>query len=230
MTTDSPFAHLRHDLPQRFPEIFAGLKDPRSRLHDGLCVDDGWLPLVEAACEALVSADGATRLRQIKEKFGALKIHLGGSSRAQQIAHFSDALSLRFCEICGTPGRPTIDASSWHQTLCEAHAGDRGAKFVGTWDVPPDLAVLQARWPCLSATRMTDIPTGWLDVLDALGEREDRCGIGAPCRHIVRTPDGRAEIDWPGLNDAGQGAVALVSALLPKIDPETGALRAGDGP
>ena len=103
---------LQRLLITRYPHIFPdGDFPPRSGL------GNGWLCLVDAICERLqcwTAHNHAPQLvaQQVKEKYGELKFYvspLPDSSlpRAEQqgMIGMAGELSLRTCEVCGSPGR-----------------------------------------------------------------------------------------------------------------------------
>ncbi len=105
-------SELRRLLCSRYPRIFPdGDFPPRSGL------GNGWFGLVDATCERLqfwTDHNHAPQLvaQQIKEKYGELKFYvspLPDSSpprTAQQgMIWMIGELSLRTCELCGSPGR-----------------------------------------------------------------------------------------------------------------------------
>lgn len=109
-------------LRSRFPSLFARPCE--------ISVRAGWRGLVEALCEQLqAEADrghGQPVARQIKQKFGALRVYLrvapasAADSRFDALTDFAGRLSTRTCEHCGAPGRLIVGGYFW-QTTCAAH-------------------------------------------------------------------------------------------------------------
>lgn len=99
-------------------------------------VEAGWLPLIDETLgrlEELLRAEGELEnsgVRQIKEKFGALRIyvrpHHGSwpdSTSRGTLAIVAEAQkrSAEQCEICGRTGQIEV-IDHYHQTLCMEHA------------------------------------------------------------------------------------------------------------
>ena len=109
---------------EMFPDAFI---DRRKEMvqpfgDEGIGVFAGWLPLVEEALGKLAGLGGIV-VTQIKEKFGALTIHVGDPmSRDEARAIIEDArqASLFICEFCGQPGKSQRMASGWFKTMCES--------------------------------------------------------------------------------------------------------------
>lgn len=109
-------------LRSRFPLLFARQCE--------VSVRAGWRGLVEALCEQLqAEADcghGQPVARQIKQKFGELRVYLSiapasaAASRFDALTDFAERLSTRICEHCGAPGRLIVGGYFW-QTTCVAH-------------------------------------------------------------------------------------------------------------
>lgn len=114
----------------------------------------GWYGILERYFEAVRAAvpggmEKAWSLRQVKEKFGGLRIYADFGFAAQpKLArevvepirvsiscayYLAECRADRTCEVCGQPGRPLIrgGASSWHMTRCRDPAD--GGVPVGSW-------------------------------------------------------------------------------------------------
>lgn len=68
-------------------------------------------------------------LIQIKEKFGGLRIYLGGMVEGlyedvDNIVTNAEEESYKICEVCGKPGK--LYETGWMKTLCEDHAKQSG--------------------------------------------------------------------------------------------------------
>lgn len=100
-------------------------------------VDAGWLNVIDqalSAIEGFLRAEGwieVARVRQIKEKFGGLRIYVRPDHEvdwpdeiAQGVLKIRDEFegrSKHICEICGDPGEIRV-IRHYHQCLCEHHA------------------------------------------------------------------------------------------------------------
>lgn len=85
----------------------------------------GWFPLIEKTLIKLVRIardDGLDRLRvrQVKEKFGGLRIYLsGGNDRADAAVAAAQLQSLKICDLCGGAVLAPLPQTGWVITRCE---------------------------------------------------------------------------------------------------------------
>ncbi len=97
--------------------------DPSQQLPDYVQdVGSGWHPIIARLHEELLRVAPGYVARQVKEKFGALRIYLDyelgvDADAAEVLLEAAEAESLRTCEFCGAPGRPT--SSGWIKTTCD---------------------------------------------------------------------------------------------------------------
>lgn len=85
----------------------------------------GWSWLIDAALQLIHYRAEAQHLevqvRQVKEKFGALRIyHHGGDACTDAICDIIERVSENVCEVCGGAGI-NLPAHKWLSTRCEAH-------------------------------------------------------------------------------------------------------------
>lgn len=67
-------------------------------------------------------------VKQIKEKFGTLRIYLEGYDNAiTEISNFAEHMSITTCEECGNIG--SLRKGSWVKTLCDRHEIERQTKL-----------------------------------------------------------------------------------------------------
>lgn len=97
-------------------------------LYYGIECGKGWeklyLPLIER-----VQAEGG-ELRQVKEKFGALRIYTAGiSNELRDDISRAEHDSITVCEMCGEPGVLGNYGSFWIKTLCPTHQQERIVEF-----------------------------------------------------------------------------------------------------
>jgi hypothetical protein len=89
----------------------------------------GWIPLLDRLAEDLIALGWDRSLDQVKEKFGGLRFYIGTASpplsrdvrdRIHRRITWAEAESLRTCEQCGAPGRPTQPGGEGGvvETLC----------------------------------------------------------------------------------------------------------------
>lgn len=92
--------------------------------YDG--IGDGWFVLVDTLCHGLqhLTDNGAgpqVHALQIKQKFGELCFYAEGCDSLQAgMIYMASLISMRTCEVCGSPGERVEQEGHW-QTLCPAH-------------------------------------------------------------------------------------------------------------
>lgn len=115
------------ELPEGFPtpEILGG-------------VGPGWWPIIEELHKQLLTIDPDYTLGQVKEKFGQLRYYVTFKQYAERDSYslgetaisLAEALSLRYCENCGTSNDVTTGGVrpeapySWVKTLCPTCRGE----------------------------------------------------------------------------------------------------------
>lgn len=116
---------LDRALCERYPKLFARRHDRTSCMAEGFACEDGWHHIVDALCfrlQAETDQHGAPQLvvRQIKQKLGSLRFHVGPDATPRQRAmiELAQSVALRTCEICGAPADGADDVLS---VRCEAH-------------------------------------------------------------------------------------------------------------
>ena len=58
---------------------------------------------------------------QVKEKFGSLRFYIeGGTDEDYAAIDLAESVSVRTCEVCGSPGK--LRGNHWLKTLCDEHA------------------------------------------------------------------------------------------------------------
>lgn len=106
-------------------------------------IEDGWLPLIAESLDEFERCLekhgwlGRAVIKQIKEKFGGLRIYVRPKNAS---AHFpkmlaaamlticdqAESRSMQTCELCGDPGK-LDNFGGYYQTLCTRHADERRA-------------------------------------------------------------------------------------------------------
>ena len=81
---------------------------------------DGWLHLIDATLRTVSAEDAHFIIRQIKEKFGGLRIYLTADASLYPMLNVVEHISLMTCEECGKPGKQISD-KGWIKTRCEVH-------------------------------------------------------------------------------------------------------------
>ena len=87
-------------------------------LEDSLgSVGDGWADLVRAFYQACT--DAGIKIVQVKEKFGGLRMYTDyPPAHIRKLEVEMETKSLKTCEPCGKPGKPTTN-NYWIKTVCE---------------------------------------------------------------------------------------------------------------
>lgn len=121
------------DFPQLF--IYNENEDMLPFVMFGFEVGSGWFPIIYEACKklAIIQKDtGVTiQIRQVKEKFGGLRLYLSGPEEAFDIEDEAEEKSMTTCEACGDPGKQ--HNHGWITTLCEECAA--GSKRLEDVDI-----------------------------------------------------------------------------------------------
>jgi hypothetical protein len=118
-------------------------------------IEPGWIALVEQACTQIdrllpPSARKTFHWRQIKEKFGGLRLYYAGgpvridirgadgllsykdgadrSDAIREVVDRAEAASMETCAICAEPGELRTDRG-WIRTLCDRHATEDTSAF-----------------------------------------------------------------------------------------------------
>ena len=69
----------------------------------------------------------AATVENVEEKFGGFRIHVSHANDAiRGRIELANEEALHTCEVCGQPG--TLREGDWIKTLCDEHAGARGAR------------------------------------------------------------------------------------------------------
>lgn len=128
--TGHPRSWWRWLLPRRYPSLYRylGWNDPhQSALAFGFEHDNGWgIILMRLSQQLEAFAPGAIRVRQVKEKFGALRVYYDTAplpnwirERVAKTVAEAEQQSTRTCEVCGRPGwLRSRRGSLWYRTLC----------------------------------------------------------------------------------------------------------------
>ena len=90
----------------------------------------GWLPIIAAALEKMNALDPDFEIRQIKQKFGRLRIYYRSHHRERLKEAVQEARVLcgKTCEECGRPGSP-FNQSGFIRTLCGRHLAVRSPEI-----------------------------------------------------------------------------------------------------
>lgn len=90
-------------------------------------VGDGWVPLLERMMQDLTALRWNGTFRQIKEKFGGLRVYTEGETPVQyERILAAERESYRTCEQCGATGDGVRQSTrGWIKTLCEPCHGAR---------------------------------------------------------------------------------------------------------
>jgi hypothetical protein len=116
--SDKFFDELREKYPKMYDESY------------DLYVGPGWHKLIEELSHLIQSRINwsiktsnpipQVKMRQIKEKFGGLRIYYdGGDDAIGGMVDMAEAIAEFTCEECGKPGR--YRDGGWIKTLCDEH-------------------------------------------------------------------------------------------------------------
>lgn len=121
--------HLR----QQYPHVMA-----RSGQFGGVAVGSGWWPLVDTVISYIEDESRRTgqetKILQIKEKFGALRIYTSpwDAPTITGAIHMAELMSRRICESCGAPGETRVPKyGGWVRTMCQLHADNPLGEYHG---------------------------------------------------------------------------------------------------
>ena len=153
---------LQKKLYEKYPKIFSQKDLPMSEtcMCWGICHDDGWYNILDTLCARIQhhinykNCEGEYELMrkhrppepdgtwvqvrqveatQVKEKWGGLRFYYnGGDEFINGLVTFAESISLRTCETCGVPGRPT--KKGWIRTMCKPCADAAQKELMGEFD------------------------------------------------------------------------------------------------
>jgi len=117
-------------LLEEFPTFFRDHGgDPRvTCMAFGVCVEEGWFPILFLLCEKIREEAGKDstvdfKFLQIKEKFGLLRIYgSGGNQAIYGLIDKAETDSSQVCERCGSTddAQPLPTPTGWIKTHCKA--------------------------------------------------------------------------------------------------------------
>jgi|LauGreDrversion4_2_1035121.scaffolds.fasta_scaffold37253_2 hypothetical protein len=122
-------------IEEKYPAMYA---NP----YGGICVGEGWWPIIETLSQAIQSnidwrnkraaqhpdlgykSVKQVTVAQIKEKFGGLRFYYdGGDEYIAGMVSMAEYLAEVTCEECGKPGKQR--RGGWIKTLCDEHEEKR---------------------------------------------------------------------------------------------------------
>lgn len=77
----------------------------------------GWGDLVARAHAELLTVCPTYEARQVKTKFGGLRLYIAGNQAAHEVVRRYEQESYTICEFCGRPGT-LVQVGYWVATLC----------------------------------------------------------------------------------------------------------------
>ncbi|MCJ1457270.1 hypothetical protein MMC28_007637 [Mycoblastus sanguinarius] len=137
----TPSNRFKQSLYEEFPDLYwqRELGPNKGCMHWGIAVGKGWYPIVRkvsSKLQAIVDRDGleprSVSFRQIKEKFGELRIYLDGETEEMEtIVADAEEEAAKTCEDCGGEGYWQMHGW-WEYTRCEeCHEAIRVSKLRG---------------------------------------------------------------------------------------------------
>ena len=88
---------------------------------------NGWLALVLTTLEEARAIDKDLKVKQIKEKFGMLRLYVDSShEEVKELISLTEEWSMSVCQECGQTGSQYTRVEhrlrdGWYSTLCGAH-------------------------------------------------------------------------------------------------------------
>lgn len=94
-----------------------------SQRFSGFQCGPGWVALIDSTLRELAADCPESRIVQVKEKFGGLRIYLEDKTdeTAKAILRRAEESSLRVCEVCGAPGQ-RMATHGWVRVRCDTHS------------------------------------------------------------------------------------------------------------
>lgn len=103
---------------------------------------DGWFDLIDETLSKIIdwykknnpddlenADEEGFVITQIKEKYGELRIYIGGSYPAVfDIIEQAEKRSRTICELCGKVGECKV-SHGWYKTVCEEHWNEWNARY-----------------------------------------------------------------------------------------------------
>jgi len=81
----------------------------------------GWTNLVTNMINELMILDPELEFRQIKEKFGSLRVYTSFSTdEVEAVIDKYEIFSRTICDVCGDPGEMRSE-TGWYRVRCEEH-------------------------------------------------------------------------------------------------------------
>ena len=115
---------LEHNLCERYGQILRiDLNNPLFGFECG----DGWYSILDALFERMAhhashSASKKIVITQVKEKYGSLRVYyISNDPILEAFVDLAESLSERTCEVCGCPGKMTVNATKWIRVRCQQH-------------------------------------------------------------------------------------------------------------
>ena len=109
------------DIYAKYPKLFArvGLPSSKSCMAFGMQINEGWYPLIIELSDILSKEYPDVEYRQIKEKFGTLRVYLSNypDDKIHDLLYEFDKKSSTICESCGKAGN-TKSVDGWYVTIC----------------------------------------------------------------------------------------------------------------
>lgn len=123
-------------------DFFDTMREKYPKMYDesyDLYVGPGWHKLIEELSHLIQSRINwsiktsnpipQVKMRQIKEKFGGLRIYYdGGDDAIGGMVDMAEAIAEVTCEECGKPGHSR--SGGWIKTLCDEHEEERQWKML----------------------------------------------------------------------------------------------------
>ena len=103
-------------------DLYSQHRGQFSQRFAGFQCGSGWARLIDSTLSELATDCPESRIVQVKEKFGGLRIYLEDKTDepAKAILRRAEDLSFSVCELCGMPGE-RIASGGWVRVRCGTH-------------------------------------------------------------------------------------------------------------
>jgi len=203
---------LEQQLFENYPTLYKNRE--KNQMQWGFACGDGWYQLIDLLSKLIVSYSGLVQLKQVKEKFGQLRVYtnLINVARDAKVSGYlmmAEMLSATICDQCGLMGQQHRGA--YVCTRCELHKPDPEELVNIEIDLPFETNNIGEMW-----FRMTYI---FHSVVSSNKESFDLDFIEA------KKEDGKLVLILSGGDEQTDAMVELLLAYANIVDEYTGEIK-----